>query len=192
MEESHMKEIKKALLLFVALSLITGVFYPLLVTVIAQAAFPRQAAGSLIVKDDGTATGSILIGQPFSDPQYFWSRPSATSDFPYNPLASGGSNLGPTNKDLIKQVEARVKTLRASGIKGSIPADLVTASAGGLDPHISLQAATIQIPRIAGERHMAEEKVRDLVQKHLEGRQLGFLGAERVNVLKLNLELDRL
>jgi len=187
-----MKEIKKAVLLFVALSLLTGVFYPMAVTVLAHLFFPRPATGSLIYKADGTCMGSFLIGQPFSDPRYFWSRPSATANFLYNSLASGGSNLGPTNKDLIKQIEERVASFQSMGIKRLLPADLVMASGSGLDPDISMEAAIIQIPRIARERHVSEEKVRNLVQNYLEDRQFGFLGAKRVNVLKLNLALDNL
>ena len=187
-----MKEIKISILLFITLSLLTGVFYPMAVTVLAQAIFSQQAKGSLIYSADGTPIGSALIGQPFSDPKYFWSRPSTTADFPYNPLASGGSNLGPTNKELINQITERVKSLRASDIKGYIPTDLVMASGSGLDPHISLETALIQIPRIVKERKVSEEEVRSLVQNCLEGRQFGFLGAPRVNVLKLNLALDKL
>jgi K+-transporting ATPase ATPase C chain len=187
-----MKEIKKAVLLFVALSFLTGVFYPTVVTVLARVIFPRQAAGSLIYKPDGTCTGSSLIGQSFSDPGYFWSRPSATADFPYNPLASGGSNLGPTNEDLLKHVKERVTSFQSTGIKGPLPADLVMASGSGIDPHISIEAAIIQIPRVARERHVSEEKIRNLVQNYLEDRQFGLLGTKRVNVLKLNLALDNL
>lgn len=187
-----MKEIKRAVLLFVALSLLTGVFYPVVVTVLARVIFPRQATGSLIYKPDGTCTGSSLIGQSFSDPRYFWSRPSATADFPYNPLASGGSNLGPTNKDMVKRIEDRIILFRSMGINSLLPADLVMASGSGLDPHISIEAAIIQIPRIARERHVSEEKVLSLVQNYLEDPQFGFLGARRVNVLKLNLALDNL
>jgi K+-transporting ATPase ATPase C chain len=185
-----MKEIKKAVLLFVALSILTGVFYPMAVTAIAQAIFPQKANGSLIYTANGTPIGSAIIGQPFSDPKYFWPRPSATADFPYNALASGGSNLGPTNKDLISQVEERVKSFRESGIKGPLPADLVMASGSGLDPHISAEGAILQIPRIARRRHVPEKKIKDLVRNHLEDRQFGFLGTQRVNVLKLNLALD--
>jgi K+-transporting ATPase ATPase C chain len=187
-----MKEIKKAVLLFVALSILTGVFYPIVVTVLAQAIFSQKATGSLIYSADGTPIGSAIIGQPFSDPKYFWPRPSATADFPYNALASAGSNLGPTNKDLISQVAERVKSFQESDIHGTLPADLVMASGSGLDPHISLEAALIQVSRIAREREVAEEKVLSLVQNCLEGRQFGFLGAPRVNVLKLNLALDKL
>jgi K+-transporting ATPase ATPase C chain len=185
-----MKEIKNSVLFFIALSLLTGVFYPAAVTVLAQLMFPRQANGSLIYKADGTMAGSALIGQPFSGPGYFLSRPSATTDFPYNAMASGGSNSGPTNKDFINQVAERVKSFRETGVQGPLPADLLTASGSGLDPHLSLEAALIQIPRIAKERKTSEEKVRGLVQEHLEGRQFGFLGVPRINVLKLNLALD--
>lgn len=187
-----MKEIKTGVLLFIALSFLTGILYPAAVTVLANAVFPRQSSGSLIYKADGTPAGSALIGQPFSDPKYFWPRPSATSDFPYNPMASGGSNLGPTNKDLIKQIGERIKSLRASAIQGPVPAELVTASASGLDPHISPQAALAQVPRIARERKMPEETLRKLVSEHTEARQFGFLGRERVNVLELNLALENI
>ncbi|HXX56938.1 MAG TPA: potassium-transporting ATPase subunit KdpC [Thermodesulfovibrionales bacterium] len=185
-----MKEIKNGVLLFVVLSLLTGVLYPAAVTVLAQLIFPWQANGSILYGSDGRAIGSSLIGQPFSDPKYFWPRPSATTDFPYNALASGGSNLGPTNKELISQVGERVKTFRESAVQGPLPADLVTASGSGLDPHITPEAAMIQIPRIAKTRHLSEDVVKDLVQRHLDGRQLGLLGSPRVNVLKLNLALD--
>jgi len=187
-----MKEIKKAVLLFVVLVLLTGVLYPMMVTALAHVIFPHQASGSLIYKADKTCIGSSLIGQSFSDPRYFWSRPSATADFPYNPLASGGSNLGPTNKDLVNRIKECATNFQSTGIKRLLPADLVMASGSGLDPHISIEAAIIQIPRIAKERHVSEEKVRNLVQNYLEDRQFGFLGAKRVNVLKLNLALDNL
>ena len=183
---------KRAILLFVALSLLTGVLYPMVVTVLARVIFPRQAAGSLIYKTDGTCIGSSLIGQSFSDPRYFWSRPSATADFPYNPLASGGSNLGPTNKDFINRINECVTTYQSTGTNTPLPADLAMTSGSGLDPHISIEAAIIQIPRIARERHVSEEKVRSLVQNYLENRQFGFLGTKRDNVLKLNLALDNL
>jgi K+-transporting ATPase ATPase C chain len=187
-----MKEIKKAVLLFVALSLLTGVLYPMVVTVLARVIFPRQATGSLIYKPDGTCIGSSLIGQSFSDPRYFWPRPSATADFPYNPLASGGSNLGPTNKDLVKRIKECATTFQSIDTNKLLPADLVMSSGSGLDPHISIEAAIIQIPRVARERHVSEEKIRSLVQNYLEDRQFGFLGRKRVNVLKLNLALDNL
>jgi K+-transporting ATPase ATPase C chain len=187
-----MKEIKKAVLFLVVLSFLTGVLYPVVVTILAQVIFPHQAGGSLIHKSDGTAIGSSLIGQPFSGSGYFWSRPSATADFPYNPLASGGSNWGATNPDLINRIKTYVTILQSAGIDGSIPADLVTTSASGLDPDISLESAIIQIPRIARERNVSEEKINRLVQNFIEYRQLGFLGQKRVNVLKLNLALDNL
>jgi K+-transporting ATPase ATPase C chain len=187
-----MKEIKRAVLLFIALSVLTGVFYPMAVTVLARQIFLKQASGSLIYTTDGKLAGSELIGQPFSNRKYFWPRPSATADFPYNALASGGSNLGPTNKDLINQVAERVKSFRESDIRGPLPADLVTASGSGLDPHISPEAAFIQVSRIAKARNMSEEKVRGLLWNYLEGRQFWFLGAQRFNVLKLNRALDTL
>jgi len=186
-----MKEIKTGILLFVVLSLLTGVVYPAAVTVLAQLMFPRQANGSIVYRADGTPIGSSLIGQSFSDPKYIWPRPSATTDFPYNALASGGSNLGPTNKDLINQVAERVKSFRESGIQGSLPADLVMASGSGLDPDISPEAAFLQIPRIAKERNVSEEELRGLVQAHIENRQFGILGTPRVNVLRLNLALNK-
>lgn len=187
-----MKEIKTGILLFIILSLLTGILYPAAVTVLAQAIFPKQSAGSIIYKADNTPTGSALIGQSFSEFKYFWPRPSATADFSYNPMASGGSNSGPTNKEFIVRVEDRAKYLKETGITDSIPAELVTASGSGLDPHISPAAAFIQVRRIAKERHLYEEKITALVQSHIEGRQFGFLGEPRINVLKLNLALDNL
>src|SRR5262245_32814481 len=169
-------------------TIITGIAYPLVVTGIAQVAFPEQANGSLITKD-GKVLGSRLIGQAFSDPKYFWSRPSATSPQPYNGASSSGSNLGPTNPALKEAVESRIKDL--GGAK-PVPADLVTASGSGLDPHISPAAAEYQIPRISKARGIPEERLRELVQKYTEGRQLGGLGEPRVNVLELNLALDGL
>jgi K+-transporting ATPase ATPase C chain len=173
------------------LTLITGVAYPLLVTGIAQAVFPSQAQGSLIVKD-GKVVGSRLIGQPFDDPKYFWSRPSATSPFADNAGSSSGSNLSPTNPDLIKAVQGRVDALRAAdpGNTAPVPVDLVTASGSGLDPHISPAAAFYQAPRVARARNLPPETVRELVERHIEGRFLGFLGEPRVNVLALNMALD--
>ncbi|MCX5888055.1 MAG: potassium-transporting ATPase subunit KdpC [Deltaproteobacteria bacterium] len=187
-----MKAIRTAMLLFICLTVTAGVIYPGVVTLIGQLAFPRQAMGNLVQKADGSPAGSLLIGQPFSDPKYFWSRPSATSDFPYNPLASGGSNLGPTNPDLLKQVADRVAALKASGLPGPAPADLVMASGSGLDPHIRLETALLQVYRVAGGRGLQEDRLRRLVQEQAEGRQLGFLGVDRVNVVKLNLALDNL
>ncbi len=187
-----MKNIRRAVLLFIVMLLLTGIVYPALVTVIAQILFPWQAGGSVMYKADGLPIGSAVIGQPFSDPKYFWSRPSATTDFPYNSLASGGSNLGPTNKNLVNQIAHRVKALRESGIQGQVPADLVTASGSGLDPHISLESALVQVPRIARVRHIPEEKIKALVKDRVEGSPFGSLGTPRVNVLQLNLDLEEL
>ena len=187
-----MKEIKNGVLLFLVLSLLTGVLYPAAVTLLAQLLFPHQANGSIMYNADGVAIGSSVIGQPFSDQKYFGPRPSATADFPYNALASGGSNLGPTNESLIKQVEERVKGLKEAGLPGTVPSDLVMASASGLDPHISPAAAEYQVKRVARARGMDEAKVRAFVAANTEGRQFGILGDPRVNVLELNLALDRL
>ncbi len=185
-----MKHITTTLKLFAILMVLVGIIYPVAVTALAQLIFPKEAGGSLLYGSGGNLTGSALIGQPFSDPKYFWSRPSATSDYPYNPLASGGSNLGPTNKVLIDQVANRTELLKSSGIQAPVPSDLVEASASGLDPHISMQSALIQIPRVARARALDEETVRKLVLEHVEERQFGFLGEQRINVLKLNLALD--
>jgi len=187
-----MKTFRTAILLFFFLTVITGVIYPAMVTVIGGLAFPEQAAGSLLREGDGPVRGSALIGQAFSDPKYFWPRPSATADFPYNPMASGGSNLGPTNPELLKAVADRVKSLHEGGLAGPVPADLVLGSGSGLDPHISLEAAIFQIPRVSRVRGLGESELQRLVQDQVEGRQLGFLGEPRLNVLKLNLALDRL
>jgi K+-transporting ATPase ATPase C chain len=178
----------RALIVF---TVITGVAYPLIVTGIAQVAFKQQANGSLIVKDD-KVLGSRLIGQPFSDPKYFWSRPSGTSPQPYNGASSSGTNQGPTNPALKEAVEGRVKALRdaASDANRPVPVDLVTASGSGLDPHISPAAAEYQIARVAKARNLPEDKVRALVERYTQGRQLGILGEPRVNVLELNLALD--
>jgi K+-transporting ATPase ATPase C chain len=181
----------QALRALLALTVLTGIVYPLVVTGIAQLGFARQANGSLIERD-GKVLGSSLIGQPFSEAKYFWSRPSATSPMPYNGAASSGSNQGPTNPALKEAVEGRAKALRDAGADPSkpVPVDLVTASGSGLDPHISPAAAEYQLARVAKARNMSEDKLRELVQKHTEGRQLGILGEPRVNVLTLNLELD--
>jgi len=178
-------------MLLLLLTLVTGVAYPLLVTGIAQTVFPSQSQGSLVVKD-GTVVGSALIGQPFDDPKYFWSRPSATSPFGNNAGASSGSNLSPTNPDLVKAVQGRVDALRVAdpGNTAPVPVDLVTASGSGLDPHISPAAALYQAPRVAKARKLPPETVRELVERHIEGRFLGFLGEPRVNLLALNMALD--
>jgi K+-transporting ATPase ATPase C chain len=172
------------------LTLLTGVAYPLLVSGVALA-FPEKATGSLIVKD-GRVVGSSLIGQPFEDPKHFWSRLSATTPGAYNAASSAGSNLGPTNEALTKAAKARVDALMAADPenKAPIPVDLVTSSASGLDPHIAPAAAEYQVHRVAKARGISEERVRALVAKHTEGRDLGFLGEPRVDVLPLNLELD--
>ena len=184
-------DIRRAVTMLVVITLITGVAYPLLVTGISQAAFHGKAAGSLIERD-GKVVGSALIGQPFADPKHFWSRPSATSPYPYNASSSSGSNLGPLNPALTDAVSARVKALRDAtpGNDAPVPVDLVTASASGLDPHISPAAADYQVARVAKARNLDPQKVRDLVAQYTEGRQLGFLGEPVVNVLRLNLALD--
>lgn len=185
-----MNDMKTAVLLFIFLTLLSGGLYPAAVTVIAGRLFPEQAQGSLLVDARGQTIGSRLIGQPFTSERYFWSRPSATTGSSHNPLASGGSNLGASNPALLDRVEERVGALRHSGVSGEIAVDLVTASASGLDPHISPTAAELQIHRVAGARGISEDLVRSLVVKHREDRQLGVLGMPRVNVLALNLALD--
>lgn len=184
-------QLRPALVSFVLFSIITGLLYPLAVTGVAQAIFPQQANGSLIVKD-GKPIGSALIGQPFDDPKYFWGRLSATSPFPYNAAASSGSNLGPTNPALIDEVKARVDALRAADPQNTqpIPVDLVTSSGSGLDPNISVAAALYQVPRVARVRGLSEDQVRALVERYTEGRQFGVIGEPRVNVLQLNLALE--
>lgn len=186
-----LKELKPALVILLALTALTGVAYPLLVTGIAQSVFPVAANGSLIERD-GKVIGSTLIGQPFTDPKYFWGRPSATSPMPYNAAASSGSNQGPLNPALEAAVKGRIAALKAAdpGQTAPIPVDLVTASGSGLDPHISPAAASWQAPRIARLRGLAMGSVRTLVERHTEGRQFGVLGEPRVNVLQLNLALD--
>src|SRR6266545_3189206 len=184
-------QLRPAILVLVLLTVVTGVVYPLVVTGIAQAVFPFQAQGSLVVKD-GKVVGSALIGQPFDDPKYFWSRPSATSPFADNAASSSGSNLSPTNSDLVKAVQGRVDALRAAdpGNTAPVPVDLVTASGSGLDPHISPAAALYQVSRVARERKLDPQAVRQLVDRHTEGRFMGIFGEPRVNVLQLNLALD--
>jgi K+-transporting ATPase ATPase C chain len=181
----------QSLRMLAVLTVATGIAYPLLVTAIATLAFPHQAGGSL-VREGETVLGSALLGQPFSGERYFWGRPSATSPVPYNASASSGSNQGPTNPALAEAVAARVKALRDAGHDPSrpVPVDLVTASASGLDPHISPAAAEYQAARVARARGVEAETVRALVERHTEGRGFGILGEPRVNVLQLNLALD--
>lgn len=185
--------IRPAASLFIGLTLVTGVAYPLLVTGIGKAAFPQQVAGSLLMQD-GKAVGSLLIGQNFSDPKYFWGRPSATGPFPYNAAASSGSNQGPLNPALLDAVKGRVAALKQAdpGNTLPIPVDLVTASGSGLDPHISPAAAAYQLNRVAKQRHLSQWELAELVRLYTDGRQFGILGEPRVNVLALNLALDRL
>jgi K+-transporting ATPase ATPase C chain len=184
--------IRPALSLFVALTLVTGLAYPLAVTGVARMAFADQASGSLIMKD-GKPIGSSLIGQNFSDPKYFWGRPSATSPMPNNAAGSSGSNLGPLNPALMDAVKGRVQTLKAAdpGNASPVPVDLVTASGSGLDPHISVAAAQYQAARVARVRGLAPDVVQALIAHHSEGRLFGMLGEARVNVLELNIGLDR-
>ncbi|MGO9838231.1 MAG: potassium-transporting ATPase subunit KdpC [Polyangiaceae bacterium] len=189
-------ELRAAVVSLLVLSVITGLFYPLLVTGIAQAAFPQQANGGLVVRE-GKAVGSRLIGQSFDDPKYFWGRLSATVDadgkaLAYNGAASAGSNLGPTNPALVDEIRPRIEALRAAdpGNDASIPVDLVTSSASGLDPDVSPAAAAYQIGRVARARGLDESRVRALVDAHTTDRQLWILGEPRVNVLELNLALD--
>ena len=188
-----LKQLRTALIYLGIFTVITGIIYPLFVTGIAQAFFHRQANGSLIT-ENGTAVGSELIGQPFNDPKYFWGRLSATASFPYNAAASSGSNSGPSNPALLDAVQARINALKAidPDNNASIPVDLVTSSGSGLDPDISIAAANYQIARVARYRGLSEEKVQALVKQYTEGRQFGFLGEPRINVLKLNLALDNL
>jgi K+-transporting ATPase ATPase C chain len=184
-------QLRPALVSLAIFTLLTGMLYPLLVTGIAQLAFPHQANGSLIVKNS-QALGSELIGQPFDEPRYFWGRLSATSPFPYNAGSSSGSNLGPSNPALTAAVQSRITALKAADPSNTqpIPVDLVTASGSGLDPQISVAAALYQLPRVAKARGLSEATVRALVDQYTQGRLLGFLGEPRVNVLLLNLALD--
>lgn len=185
------RELRSALIVFLVFTVATGAVYPGLVTAIGSAFFVRQATGSLIERD-GKAVGSSLLGQAFTSPKYFWGRPSATAPQPYNGAASSGSNQGPTNPALVSAVKERIAALRAAdpGNSGPVPADLVTASGSGLDPHISPAAADYQVPRVARERGLSEEQVRKLVIEATRGRTFGVLGEPRVNVLQLNLALD--
>ena len=186
------QQLRTAAVMLVVMTLLTGVMYPLFVTAMAQVAFPRQANGSLIQEGD-TIVGSDLIGQNFSGAQYFWGRLSATAPVPYNAAASSGSNLGPLNPALVDATRARVDALNASGtLSTGIPGDLGTASASGLDPHISPAAAEFQVARVAVARNVAEPEVRSLVAQFTEARQFAVLGEPRVNVLRLNLALDQL
>jgi K+-transporting ATPase ATPase C chain len=198
-----LSQLRPALLILAVFTLLTGVIYPLAVWGVAQALFPHQANGSLIYRD-GKAVASALIGQSFDDPKYFWGRPSATSPMPYNAASSGGSNLGPTNPDLVKAVGERIAALKAAdpsyegrritdpSYEAPIPVDLVTSSGSGLDPHISPAAAEYQVARVANARDLDVETVRQAVARHTEGRTLGLLGEPRVNVVELNLDLDRM
>jgi potassium-transporting ATPase KdpC subunit len=193
-------QLRPAFFMLLIFTVITGVIYPLVVTSIAQVLFPSQANGSLIMAEGGKAVGSELIGQQFDDPKYFWGRISATGTFAYNAFnaenltASSGSNYGPLNPALIDMVQARIDALKAADPDNTapIPVDLVTASGSGLDPHISIAAALYQIHRVAQARGLSEEAVNALVDQYTRGRQFGFLGEPRVNVLKLNLALDGL
>jgi potassium-transporting ATPase KdpC subunit len=186
-----MSELRPALIVFGLLTLLTGVLYPLIVTGVGQVAFPNQANGSLI-QSGGRVVGSRLLGQAFSSPQYFWSRPSATAPQPYNGAASSGSNLGPINPALEAAVRERIAALRAADPSNTtrVPIDLVTASGSGLDPHISPAAAHYQLARVARARNMSEDAIRRLVDDATEGRTFGIWGEPRVNVLELNLALD--
>ncbi len=185
---AHLRPAIVSLALF---TILTGLIYPLIVTGVAQRLFPRQANGSPIVRD-GQAVGSTLIGQPFDDAKYFWGRASGTAPFPYNAGASSGSNLGPTNETLRKAIRSRIEALRAAdpNNQAPIPIDLVTASASGLDPHVSPAGALYQVRRVARARGLDDATVRHVVEQHIEGRQLGILGEPRVNVLQLNVALD--
>ncbi len=188
-----LRQLRIGIVFMVLFAVLTGIIYPLLVTGIAQTAFSHQANGSLIVKD-GNITGSELIGQPFSDPKYFWGRLSATAPSPYNAAASSGSNYGPLNPALTEAIQERIDALKSVDPANTqpIPVDLVTSSASGLDPHISAAAALYQVPRVARYRGLTEQQVHSLVDRFTEDRQFGIFGEPRVNVLKLNLALDEL
>ena len=186
-----LRQLKPAILMLLAMTILTGALYPLAITLAAQLIFPRQANGSLIMKG-GRVAGSALLGQNFTDPKYFWSRPSATSPFPYNAAASSGSNLGPLNPDLARNIEARRAALQAADPDQHqpVPLDLLTSSASGLDPHISPEAAEYQADRVARARGLPVQQVRELIRQNTRGRQWGFLGEPTVNVVALNLALD--
>ena len=185
-----MKNLVTAILMTIVTTVLFGLIYPLAVTGIAQLAFPDKANGQLIKRSDGTIIGSRIIGQPFSGPGYFHSRPSAAGAGGYDAGASSGSNLGPTNQKLIDRIKGDVEKLQAENPGKPVPIDLVTTSASGLDPHISLAGAEFQVPRVARERGLSESEVRQIVNAHTEQRTFGFLGEPRVNVLELNLDLD--
>ncbi|MEA2990063.1 MAG: potassium-transporting ATPase KdpC subunit [Alphaproteobacteria bacterium] len=197
-----LKEIRPAIVLLIGLALITGLLYPLAITGIAEAVFPAQAQGSLI-EQDGKVIGSALIGQPFKDDKYFHGRPSATTapdpadssktvDAPYNAANSGGSNMGPTSKALADRIKGDVEALKQENPSATVPVDLVTTSGSGLDPDISPEAARFQVPRVAKARGLSEDRIRTLVESQIKARTFGFLGDPRVNVLELNLALDKL
>lgn len=186
-----MKNLITAVLMTIITTVLLGLIYPLVVTGLAEVLFPEQANGSLIKRADGTVIGSRLIGQPFSSPGYFRSRPSAAGANGYDAGGSSGSNLGPTNQKLIDRVKGDVEKAQAENPGKPVPIDLVTTSGSGLDPHISPAAAEFQVPRVARERAISEDQVRQIVAAHTEGRQFGFLGEAVVNVLELNLDLDR-
>ncbi len=185
-----MKNLRTAILMTIVTTILLGLVYPLFVTGVAQVIFPDKANGQLIRRGDGAITGSRIIGQPFSGPGYFHSRPSAAGAAGYDAGASSASNLGPTNKVLIDRVKSDVEKLQTENPGKPVPIDLVTTSASGLDPHISVAAAEFQVPRVARERELSENDVRQVVAAHTEGRTLGLLGEPRVNVLLLNLDLD--
>ena len=188
-----LRELRIVIVMFILLTVVTGIAYPLLITAVAQIAFPHQANGSLIVRGE-KLVGSELLGQSFNDPKYFWGRPSATSAFPNDASSSTGSNYGPTNPAQLEAVKNRLEAIRKAqpDQSGPVPIELVTASASGLDPHISPGAAEYQVPRVAAARGISPDQVRNLVKEHTEGRTFGLLGEPRVNVLTLNIALEHL